>query len=271
MDSEDPSLSEFGLKYEVEPAITKHIAYFLRSSRKNVESNPKLMERLKACLSESTLRNEHLILPTKVLFNGGVLKSHSLRSRILTNLARWNENNEPVSLEGADLDLAVAKGACYFGKLKTAKEKLRIRAGTNQSFYLGIAPRRLAVPNRKVGLNGLCIVPQGTEEGSQLPAINRRFGLKTGNSKFRIFTSKTRSGDQVGALVEEAEKELQESAKLSVDLEPLEDSSSDSSTSSTTIPVEMKAYVSDVGTLQLYMKHVNSDKQWELEFDVRGT
>ena len=59
--------------------------------------------------------------PTAVLFNGGVFKSDLLAQRTLSTINAWlaSENAPPARpLEGADLDLAVARGAAYYGYVR---------------------------------------------------------------------------------------------------------------------------------------------------------
>ena len=35
------------------------------------------------------------------------------------------------------------------------------------------------------------------------------------------------------------------------------------------VPVRIEAAVTELGTLELWMKHVNSDRRWKIEFQVR--
>src|SRR5208283_1666689 len=59
-----------------------------------------------------------LLHPTALVFNGGVMKASALRERIVRTLDAWlaADGAPPVRvLEGADLDLAVARGAVAYG------------------------------------------------------------------------------------------------------------------------------------------------------------
>ncbi|HQH27099.1 MAG TPA: Hsp70 family protein [Oligoflexia bacterium] len=109
------ALQEFGLPYAADAAITKHLARFLTESFKNVKSDSTLASELGLL----ALENEDTILcPTAVLFNGGVFKAAVMRERILGLLHDWSGSPEVRELEGTDLDLAVARGACYYAKLR---------------------------------------------------------------------------------------------------------------------------------------------------------
>ena len=83
-------LRTFGLDYEADPAVTKHLAAFL--SRHGDE------------------------LPGAILFNGGVTKANALTSRIVETINSWRGKKDLTVLEGTDADLAVAHGACWYGR-----------------------------------------------------------------------------------------------------------------------------------------------------------
>lgn len=253
-------LQEFGLDYETDAGITKHLAQFLKNSLENVLSQESLKEKL-----SSQLDSENgCIMPTAVLFNGGVFKSPFLRERVQTILQKWNGGNELKVLSSDQLDLACSVGASYYGKIRNEGKGLRIRSGTAHSYYLGIEGSMPAVPGITPPINGLCVVPQGTEEGTNIELKNKPFGLVTGEPTcFRFFSSNTRAGDSVGELITDADSNLIESSELTLTVPPLEEGKKE------VIPVTFDARVTEVGTLQLSMCHTQSDKRWDLEFNVR--
>ena len=86
--------------------------------------------------------------PSAVLFNGGVLKADALAQRLMTILNRWlaTENAPPARLlQGADLDLAVARGAAYYGYVRQGKG-VRIKGGSAAAYYVGVESAMPAVP-----------------------------------------------------------------------------------------------------------------------------
>ncbi len=81
-----------------------------------------------------------LLHPTAVLFNGGVFKSSLLVERVMNTLNAWlGAENAPAArrIEGADLDLAVARGAAYYGYVRRGKG-VRIRGGTARAYYVAV-------------------------------------------------------------------------------------------------------------------------------------
>jgi hypothetical protein len=82
--------------------------------------------------------------------------------------------------------------------------------------------------------------------------------------EFRFFSSATRAGDKPGLVVDDASHELDETARLQITLPPV-----NGDRTGEIIPVNLDAFVTEVGTLELRMKHTQSDRRWNLEFNVR--
>jgi Hsp70 protein len=252
-------LQEFGLPYAADPVISKHLARFLSRSRANVRASQTL-----ATLVEGRSGKEFL-MPTAVLFNGGVFKSAAIRRRVLELLASWNQGQAVRELQGSELDLAVATGASFYGRTRVTRKDIRIKAGAARSYYIGLETSMPAVPGFKPPVKALCIVPQGMQEGSELLIEGRDFGLLTGHpAEFRFFSSAVRSGDRPGQILPDAERELEDSSLLEINLPPLPDFPAGQA-----VPVQINSVVTELGTLELWMKHINSDRRWKVEFQVR--
>jgi hypothetical protein len=252
-------LQEFGLPYAADPVISKHLARFLSRSRANVRASQTL-----ATLVEGQSGKEFL-MPTAVLFNGGVFKSASIRKRVLELLASWNQGQAVRELQGSELDLAVATGASFYGRTRVTRKGIRIKAGAARSYYIGLETSMPAVPGFKPPVKALCVVPQGMQEGSELLIEGRDFGLLTGHpAEFRFFSSAVRSGDRPGQILPDAERELEDSSLLEINLPPLPDFPAGQ-----VVPVQINSVVTELGTLELWMKHINSDRRWKVEFQVR--
>ena len=251
-------LQEFGLPYASDPVVSKHLARFLTRSLQNVKASDKL-----AALVGDRARTQALI-PTAVLFNGGVFKAAPIRARVLELLASWN-GQAVRELKGFQPDLAVAQGAAVYGRHRATGKGMRIKAGTARSYYVGLESSMLAVPGLRPPVKALCVVPQGMEEGTELLIEGREFGLMTGRAAdFRFFSSAVRSGDTPGQIVPDAERQLEETSLLEVDLPPLPDMPAGQ-----VVPVRIESVVTELGTLELWMKHINSDRRWKIEFQVR--
>jgi Hsp70 protein len=252
-------LQEFGLPYASDPVISKHLARFLTRSLENVKAS----ETLTALIGAQSKRD--FLAPTAVLFNGGVFKSAPIRKRVLDLLASWNQGQPVRELQGFDPDLAVAKGAAFYGRNRATGKGIRIRAGAARSYYIGLETSMPAVPGFKPPLKALCVVPQGMQEGSELLIEGQSFGLVTGQpADFRFFCSAVRSGDKPGQILPDAERELEDVSLLEINLPPMAEFPAGH-----VVPVQINSVVTELGTLELWMKHMNSDRRWKVEFQVR--
>jgi molecular chaperone DnaK (HSP70) len=241
-------LQEYGLPFEAEPALTKHLAKFLRQSAK-----------------QSAETDADLLIPSAILFNGGVCKSALIRQRLMEVLYSWSSGVSVRELEENNYDTAVAEGAAHYAKIRHEGSGLRIRAGTSRSYYLGIESSMPAVPGFKPPVKGVCVVPQGMEEGSEATLAEQTFSLRTGREvEFRFFSSQDRGDDAPGTVLDDAEEELSETSRLRVTLPNQEGSESES------VPVSLLSKVTEIGTLELWMKARDGDDSWKLEFDVRA-
>ena len=252
-------LQEFGLPYASDPVVSKHIAQFLGRSLQNVKASEKLAALV------GTRAHSEVLIPTAVLFNGGVFKAAPIRARVLDLLASWNGGQPVRELQGFEPDLAVARGAAIYGRYRATGKGMRIKAGTARSYYIGLEASMPAVPGYKPPIKALCVVPQGMQEGTELLIEGREFGLVTGRAaEFRFFSSSVRSGDTPGQLLADAERDLEDTGMLEVEIPALRDVPAGQ-----VVPVRLNAVVTELGILELWMKHANSDRRWKVEFQVR--
>jgi hypothetical protein len=249
------ALTQVGLPYAADPAVTRHLAAFLRRQAGAVGSSG---------------RND-LLCPTAVLFNGGVLKSEHIRARILNTLGLWLRDAgapAPRELPAADLDLAVARGASYYGLVRTGRG-LRIRGGTAQAYYVGIESPVPAVPGVAPPVTALCVAPFGLEEGTQANMPPHELGVVVGEPvRFRFFGSTVRRGDAAGdELSRWKSGELEELSPIELTL-PAE-----GRLEGEVVPVRLESGVTPIGTLALEAVPLNPrspDERWKVELSVRG-
>lgn len=256
-------LQEYGLDYATEPALSKHLARFLKRSLENVKSDDKLARLIG---DAAALDRAAILEPTAILFNGGVFEAPIFRRRVVELLGTWLGPDARLKvLESAGLDIAVSRGAAYYGAVQASGRGIKIRAGTSRSYYLGLESPAPAVPGYVPPVKGICIVPQGTEEGTELELAGKEFGLVTGEAvQFRFFSSEIRAGDRVGSIVDNAERSLDELSGLTLTLPPVEGQAQQ------VVPVTLHPAVTEVGTLELWMQHTQSERRWKLEFNLRS-
>ncbi|MAE69385.1 MAG: nucleotide-binding protein [Gemmatimonadetes bacterium] len=234
-------LREIGLPYAADPAITRHLAAFVdRDDR----------------------------LPTALLFNGGVMKAKRLRNRVAEVVGNWTEGPGTRVLSTADLDVAVARGAAYYG-LARRGEGIRIRGGTARGYYIGVEAARPAVPGIPAPILALCVAPQGMEEGSETRLDEREFAVVVGErAEFRFFSSIRRSEDLAGKVVDRWEPdEITELSPIVTQLDPREIVAD--TEERTAVPVQLHTRVTEIGTLELYFLGREDGQRWRLEFDVK--
>ena len=247
-----------GLPYAQDAAITRHLAAFLSKQALAAQEINGI----------NLPQNASFIHPTVVLFNGGVLKADPLAERLMAVLNSWlSAEQAPAArlLSGADLDLAVARGAAYYGYVRQGKG-VRIKGGTAAAYYVGIESAMPAVPGFAPEVVALCVAPFGMEEGTREELPNDEFGLVVGEPvRFRFFASTTRRDDKVGTRLDYwSNDELNELTELDVTL-PEEGRSS-----GMVVPVHLCAAITEVGTLELQAISKQDHSQWKIEFDVRA-
>ena len=235
---------EIGLPFESDTAVTRHIAAFLQKHGDQ---------------SGAAVR------PTHVLFNGGVFKAGALGDRLMDVLTDWFPDRPPKPLEGThDLDFAVSRGAAYYGWAKR-HGGVRIRGGTARSYYVGIETAGLAVPGAPRPLRGLCVVPMGMEEGTEIDVPSSEIGLVVGEpALFRFFSSPNRKQDRPGDLLQSwSEDEVSETDPLEATL-PAEADLEEGY-----VPVTFHSRITELGVFELWCVSERLDKRWKLEFSVR--
>ena len=253
-------LTQLGLPYAQDAAVTRHLAAFLaRQAGATAE--------LEGFAGRVT--PEHSFLhPSAVLFNGGVFKSNILAQRVMDTINDWlyMEGAEPARmLEGADLDLAVARGAAYYSYARRGGG-VRIRGGTARSYYVGVESSMPAIPGMEPPIQALCVAPFGMEEGSELELPGQEFGLVVGEPvHFRFFGSTTRRQDQIGEVLDFwGPDELQEQNEIQATLP------ADGRTPGDVVQVKLHALATEAGTLEL-VAVARDGQRWKVEFDVRTT
>jgi hypothetical protein len=242
-------ITEFGLPYEQEPAITRHLGWFLERHGMDVAAN---------------LGKERPV-PDLILFNGGSLKPAVIQEQIRRAIGHWfghpqggGEADLPRILENPDPDLAVSIGAAYYGLVKIGRG-VRVGSGSPRAYYLEVAPAEAAEPARAI-----CLVERGQEEGTQTELGTHDFKVLANELVgFNIFSSSYRSGDRRGDLIP-IDDSLTALAPLQTIIQYGKKSTK------VQIPIRVVAEYTEVGTLALGCRSLSSDHRWQLQFQLRS-
>jgi hypothetical protein len=240
-------LRELALPYAADPAITRHLAGFLRSDD-GTRARPDL-----------------------VLFNGGFFTPDEMRARVEDGLAGWFDTSEagwhPRVLVNRSPATAVADGAAYYGLVRHG-HGLRIGGGSPRSYYIGL--RRSPAEGADGGgaeadaeVQAVCILPRGIQEDTTLDLTERNFTVSTNEVlAFTLWSSRTRE-DAPGDVVSVPESTLHRHAPLVTELRFGKRSRS------VEIPVQVEARYTELGTLALNLVSRATQHRWHLEFQLR--
>lgn len=241
------AITEFGLPYEQEPSVTRHIGWFLEKHRAEVQS---------------LLGKEPM--PDLILFNGGSLKPGLVRERIRASVRHWfhcTDEALPRVLDNPDPDLAVALGASYYGLVKQGTG-VRVGSGSPRSYYLGIGDTRdcgVSPSARKA----VCIVERGLDEGSAIALPDMEFEVLANQPVcFDMFSSSFRSGDRSGDIVD-CDETLTPMSPLHTVIK------FGNKGDRRQIPVSINPEYTEMGTLAMWCRSKVSNHRWKLQFQLR--
>ncbi|MDB6054803.1 MAG: DnaK-related protein [Verrucomicrobiales bacterium] len=250
------ALTQLSLPYAQDAGITRHLAAFLGRQVKPLSDQG----------LASLTADQKFVVPTAVLFNGGVFKASPLQERMMDVLNSWikKEGGMPAKvLQGADLDLSVARGAAYYGWVRQG-HGIRIRGGTAQAYYVGIESSMPAIPGFTPPLKGICVAPFGMEEGTDVQVNDHEFGLLVGEpTSFRFFSSSLRRNDKAAEIIDEINDDFEELAPIEATLEGTNKGTG------AIVPVKLKSRLTETGTLEVHCLEANGPGDWKLELNVR--
>jgi hypothetical protein len=168
----------FGLPYERDPAVTRHIRKFLARHAAELPSGA----------------------VDALLLNGGVFHAGAIVKALRGALKAWaHPAPGPAILPISDPDLAVACGAVRYGFARRGLG-VRVESGASRGYYVRVdrasGPSASQVTDRAV-----CILPRGAKEGVRYEAEGRTFELLVGRSvRFDLYASDV-ARDEAGAIV----------------------------------------------------------------------
>ncbi|MFO1065751.1 MAG: Hsp70 family protein [Pirellulales bacterium] len=241
---------EFGLPYASDAAATKHLAEFLWDHR--------------TAGRDEALTDIAAAKPDWVLFNGGVMASPQIRTRLLDVITAWFAGQDPsipgdwkpAVLDNPRLDLAVACGAAYFGLVRRG-HGVRIEAKLARSYYLQISEQ----PPQAV-----CVIGGSASPGDKMRINSLPLELALGEPvQFPIVVSGTRLADKPGQIIDVTSEQFTSLPPIRTVLQQ------PGRRRSERLAVVLESELSEIGTLQLWCAERSGDRRWQLEFDVRST
>ena len=241
-----PAISEFGLPYEIEPAVSRHLCRFLDRHRQDV----------------ADAVGKRCPVPDLVLFNGGSLKPAIVQERIVRGIRGYfaeESDTVPRVIDNPDMDLAVSLGAAYYGMVKTG-QGVRVGSGSPRSFYLGVG--------RETGdgadaPQAICLVERGLDEGSSIQLNDRRFdALANQPVRFDLYSSSYRNKDRSGEIYA-----IDDSFTRLPVLQTVIQYGKKGTKAN--LPVSIEAEYTEMGTLALFCRSLISDHRWQLQFQLR--
>ncbi|NNJ25612.1 Chaperone protein HscA [Planctomycetes bacterium LzC2] len=242
----DAGFREVGLPYAPDAAITKHLARFLSTHG-----------------AVAGASDDEPARPDAVLFNGGFFASPVLRERLLAAVSDWfPEGDRPEVLANDRLDLAVSRGAAYFGLVRRGLG-VRVEAGLARTYYLGAEDGEAGEPR------AVCVVPAGTRPGETVRLPDTPVRVRVGRPvELPVFSSGVRLTDPAGSVHAVDEGQF-------ASLPPIRTVLKAKGKDGDELPATLEAGLSEIGTLDLAVRERRDDgtsgKRWRLSFDVRST
>lgn len=233
---------EFGLPYAADTAITKYLAEFLRT---HLPTDPA----------------GRLVPPHHLLLNGGLFESQAMRQRLQDVLDSWFGESSPQCLPHQRLDLAVARGAAYYGCVRRG-QGIRIVSDLARAYYIGLESKDDAER-----MHALCVAPAGAMAGESFTLDQHplQARLKT-PVEFPLYVSSSRTVDAAGQRV------VLDPPEQYTALPPLRTIlTAGKRAVSDRIDVHILCQLTELGSLDLRIQETNGTRSWKLTFDLRAS
>ena len=243
-------LRELGLRYENDPAISRHLATFLSQAAQAMGHDAP---------SLASGNGWDVAIPDAVLFNGGFCVPEIARERIAEVLSllagKQDQHWRPKILANTSMSSAVALGAAYYARVRRGTG-LSVKAGSAHSYYIGM--------RSDDGGKAVCVLPAGTDEGTTLSLSGREFAVLANRPvSFDLYSSTVRH-DAHGDLADLNLGQMHRHAPLVTllrygkKLQELE------------LAVRLAVSFTEVGTLELWCESLQTPHRWRLQFELRG-
>ena len=232
-------LRELGLPFASDPAVTRHLAAFLRSAEQGS------------------------VRPDVLLLNGGFFTPEEARARLVEVVSGWFANPAsstwaPRVLANRSPAVAVAEGAAYSGLVRRGLG-LRIGGGSPRACFVALGGAPAGDHRRAV-----CVLPRGTREGTSHRLEGREFVVRTNRplsfTLLSSLTSRASFGD-VSALDAAL---VHRHAPLVTELRFGKRSRD------TEVRTALEVIYTELGTLELWIVAPETGHRWRLQFQLRA-
>jgi hypothetical protein len=186
--------------------------------------------------------------------------SPAMQQRLLDVLASWFNNGgksdwQPLVLENDRLELAVARGAAYYGMVRRG-EGVRITASLARTYYLGV---------ESDPPSALCVIPGSAEPGQDFELKERPFDLVISEPvEFPLFVSSIRLADKPGEMLPIDREQMTPLPPIRTALRTRRKSERGH------VSVHLHARLTEIGTMELWCSEIGGERSWRLQFDVRS-
>jgi len=237
---------EFGLPYASDPAITRHLASFLRQHATAAREALGLPD------------DGKLAIPDTLLLNGGVFRAARLAERLAGTLSGWRGEQVRV-LHNEDPDVAVARGGVAYALGRQGLAPV-IAGGSPRSYWLLLDNARAPGVTRRA----VCLLPRGTASGHEVRLDERSFALRLGRPvRFHIATTLADAvPPQAGDVADLSPDDLTVLPAIATVLRDSTDANARKE-----ITVQLAASLTEVGTLEVHCE--GNAQRWQLEFQLR--
>jgi len=233
-------LRELGLPFASDPAVTRHLAAFLRSAAEQAA-----------------------VRPDVILLNGGFFTPAEARARLVEVVSGWFAASSadawaPRVLANRSPAVAVAEGAAYAGLVRRGLG-LRIGGGSPRACFVALAGSPAGEGRRAV-----CVLPRGTREGTHHRLDGREFFVRTNRPLAFTLVSSLTSRAGLGDVASLEAVDGHRHAPLVTELRFGKRSRD------TEVRTVLEVVYTELGTLELWIAAPETGHRWRLEFQLRA-
>jgi molecular chaperone DnaK (HSP70) len=232
-------LREMGLPYARDPRITAQVSAFLAG--RGVDA---------------------------VLFNGGSLANSEIRARVLACISSWQPGRPIQELKNDEMDLAVARGAAWYGYMLIHNQRRIILAGYPRSLYLELFRQR---KNDTASL--LCIIEKGFSSTESVSVVASGLAAVVNRPvRFQVWSALERDADKIGDVVSLNDGEFYSLAPIAAKLDAAQLGVFGTEGR---IPIQLRVRLSETGLCEIECVPLVEEPQagvpttWRFEFGVR--